>query len=107
MLVDIDQLHRAPPGTIVYRNLEKKQVSLLMDQKWVMPFQPSLQHLYVMPVMGDMSNCKEDYKLVPSESYEYFDRAPTGKILALKHTSSLLVGNTILPHTEPTSTRVV
>lgn len=77
LLVDIDKLHRAPAGSIVYRNLELKRVNQLMDQKRAMPFQPSLQHLYVMPVKGEPPIRKEDFKDVPTETYEYFDHKPT------------------------------
>ena len=42
-----------------------------------MPFQASLQHLYVMPIKGEPEVQPKDYTDVPYDAYEYFTEQPS------------------------------
>ena len=77
LVVSIDCLHRALAGTVVYQPLDRKRVLQLVDRKQTMPFQASLQHLYVMPIKGVPEVRPEDYTDVPHDAYEYFKEQPS------------------------------
>ena len=77
--MDINRFHRAPTGFVVYQPLDKKRVLQLIDQKRTMPFQASLQHLYMMLVKGEYPVRKKDFIDISLETYKFFMEQPTWK----------------------------